>query len=154
MSFEVSKYLGKTFIHGSVDCYGLVREFYKKEFDLDLTNYARSDFWWNNGENLYMENFKKEGFYLLNDSDEPQFGDLYLIALNASVACHAAIYIGDNKILHHVINRLSAVDKYRGCWRNWTVARIRHISNKKEGKDRTQYDFGKKHSGKSDFDLF
>ena len=110
MEFNESKYVGRQFVHGSDDCYGLVRDFYKNEFDIELTNYARSDNWWNCGQDLYMQNFKKEGFYLLGDLDEPQFGDLYLIAFQASVACHAAIYIGENKVLHHVVNRLSKVD--------------------------------------------
>ena len=94
-----------------------------------------------------MENFKNEGFYLLDDSEEPQFGDIYLIAFKAKVACHAAIYIGENKVLHHIVNRLSAVDSYKGYLRNWTVARIRHISNKKDYKERKLYDFSKRYSG-------
>ncbi len=138
--FNTDSYCGKAFVHGDTDCYGLIREFYKNEFDIDLTNYARADFWWDNGENLYIQNFKKEGFYLLEDDEEAQFGDLFLIALGSSVACHGAIYIGDGFILHHVIGRLSSVDKYRGMWKNLTVARIRHIQNKKQ-KVRKPYEF-------------
>lgn len=149
MSFNYTRYIGREFNHGTDDCYGLVRDFYKNEFDIDLTNYARSDFWWNNGENLYMDNFKNEGFYLLDDSEEPQFGDIYLIAFKAKVACHAAIYIGENKVLHHIVNRLSAVDSYKGYLRNWTVARIRHVSNKKDYKERKLYDFSKRYSGQA-----
>lgn len=149
MEFNESKYIGKQFVHGETDCYSLVRDFYKNEFDIELTNYARSDNWWNCGQDLYMQNFKKEGFYLLGDLDEPQFGDLYLIAFQASVACHAAIYVGENKVLHHVVNRLSKVDRYQGYLRNWTVARIRHISQKKNGKERKLYDFSKRFGGKA-----
>ncbi len=144
MSFNPAPYIGKKFIHGSDDCYGLVREFYEKEFGVKLTNYARVDNWWNEGGNMYMDNFKKEGFYLLGDRDEPLFGDLYLIAFCAPVACHAAIYIGDGKILHHVTNRISCVERYRGCWRNWTVARIRHESQKGVRPERREYDFSKR----------
>lgn len=142
--FDPSPYVGKKFVHGIDDCYSLVREFYEREFGLQLTNYARPDNWWNDGGNLYMDNFKKEGFYIVDELEDKQFGDLFLIAFGAKVACHAAIYVGDNKILHHVTNRLSTVDKYAGCWRNWTLARIRHISNKKDIKERTPFDWGRR----------
>lgn len=123
---DFSKYVGIPFVHGDTDCYGLIREFYKNEFGIELRNYARSDYWWNKGQNLYMDNFRKEGFYLLDDLEEPQFGDLFLIALGCSVASHGAIYIGENKILQHVQDHLSSIDRYMGVFKNCTLARIRH----------------------------
>lgn len=57
------------------------------------------------------------------------FGDLILVALGASAACHGAIYLGNGKILHHVQNRLSSIDRYDTLWKNWTVGVIRHKSN-------------------------
>lgn len=140
MKFDPSPYLGRQFVHGIDDCYTLFRDFYAREFGIELTNYARPDNWWNEGGNLYMDNFKKEGFYIVDETEEKKFGDVFLIAFCAKVACHAAVYIGDNKILHHVTNRLSSVDKYSGCWRNWTLARIRHISNKNLPLERKPFD--------------
>ena len=126
MEVDVSKYIGRKFVHGSTDCYSLVRDFYKNEFGIELTDYARVEFWWNKGQNLYMDNFRNEGFYLLDDSQAPQVGDLYLIALGCSVASHAAIWVGNNRILHHVQDRLSSVDRDMSVFRNNTLARIRH----------------------------
>lgn len=126
MDKKLLKYTGKPFVHGSDDCYGLVREFYKNEFNIELTNYARANNWWNEGQNLYMDNFKKEGFYLVDELEEPQYGDLYLIALGCSVASHAAIYVGENKVLQHVQDHLSSIDRYMGVFKNCTLARIRH----------------------------
>lgn len=126
MNEDLSKYLGREFVHGTTDCYSLIRDFYKNEFNIELRDYARADFWWNNGQNLYMENFKKEGFYQLDDLEEPQFGDIFLIALGCSVASHGAIYIGENKILQHVQDHLSSIDRYMGVFKNCTLARIRH----------------------------
>lgn len=131
---DLSKYIGRKFVHGSTDCYGLIRDFYKEEFGIELTDYARCDNWWNEGKNLYMDNFKNEGFYLLDDMEEPQFGDIFLIALGCSVPSHGAIYVGENKILQHVQSRLSSIDKYMGVFRNCTLARIRHKKVSKERK--------------------
>ena len=77
---KLDKYIGKKFNHGKSDCYSLIREFYKDEFGLELTDYARPDYWWNNGGNLYMDNFQNEGFRLLGDNEELQYGDVLLIA--------------------------------------------------------------------------
>lgn len=137
---DLSKYVGRAFVHGDTDCYGLIRDFYKDEFGIELTNYARNDGWWNEGQNLYIDNFKKEGFYLLDDMEESQFGDLFLIALGCSVASHGAIYIGENKILQHVQDHLSSIDRYMGVFKNCTLARIRHKDVGKERKKEYAFD--------------
>lgn len=137
---DLSKYIGIPFVDGSDDCYGLIRKFYKEEFNIELRDYERDFGWWNEGKNLYMDNFKREGFYLLDDLEPSQYGDIYLIALGCSVASHGAIYVGENKILHHVQNRPSSVDRYMGVFRNCTLAKIRHKSLGKERKVEYEFD--------------
>lgn len=110
--------------HGVLDCYSLIRDFYRDNFEIELSDYARPDDWWHHGMDLYMENFRKEGFEPVDDDPRP--GDLFLIAVQTEVACHAAVYIGDGKILHHLIGRMSRVETYRGYWRQNTLAHIRH----------------------------
>lgn len=133
--------LGKDFLYGTDDCFSLVRGFYKENYDIYITNYATPNGWWNEGENFYMNLFKQEGFYILDDLDELIEGDVLLIALGAKVASHAAVYIGDNKIVHHPVGRKSCVDVYKGLWKNCTLARIRHISRKNVKPERKDYDF-------------
>lgn len=123
------KYTSRPFRFGITDCYTIVRDFYKNEFGITLRNYARYDKFWED-ESLYLKFFKNEDFVLVDD--ELQFGDVILVALGASVACHAAVYLGNGKILHHVQNRLSTIDNYRGLWKNMTVAVVR---NRKVAKD-------------------
>ena len=137
---DLSKYTGKKFIDGSADCYGLIREFYKNEFGIELKDYARYYGWWEEGKNLYMDNFRNEGFYLLDDTEESQYGDVFLIALGCSVASHGAIYVGENKILHHVQDRLSSIDRYMGVFRNCTLARLRHKQVAEERKKEYEFD--------------
>jgi len=137
---DLSKYVGRPFVHGDTDCYGLIRDFYKDQFGIELTNYARTDNWWNEGQNLYVDNFKNEGFYLLDDMEDSQFGDIFLIALGCSVASHGAIYIGENKILQHVQDHLSSIDRYMGVFKNCTLARIRHKNIGPERKKEYAFD--------------
>ena len=89
-------YVGREFSHGIVDCYSLCRDWYRHEFGLDLYNYPRRDQWWENGENLYLENFQKEGFHRI-PVEELQRGDALLMQLASDVPNHAAIYLGDQQ---------------------------------------------------------
>lgn len=124
------KYLGVPYRYGTTDCFTTVRNFYKEELGLTFPNYARYSKFWEEGWSMWLKYLPEEGFYLLDDLEEPLFGDLYIIALGASVGCHGAIYIGNNLILHHPVNRLSCIDKYKGLWKNRTVGKYRHISLK------------------------
>lgn len=139
---------GRQFVHGSADCYGLCRDFYRDNLGLELTNYARPDFWWDSGLNLYMDNFEAEGFEVLHGpSRDWQVCDAFLIARGAKsgVATHAAVYIGGDKILHHYHGRLSNVEPFVGVWRNKMVAALRHKSMRDYRPDlgMTTYDLAK-----------
>lgn len=127
---DFRNYVGIDFVHGSTDCYGLIRRVYSELFHIELTNYARPDNWWDHPDeyNLYMNNFEKEGFRLI-DSDLPrtwEVGDLILMAIQSEVPCHAAIYIGNGKILHHFYGRKSTIENYCRIWKNTTTGVIRH----------------------------
>ena len=106
-------YVGREFSHGIVDCYSLVRDFYKREFNLELKDYNRRDQWWYKGENMYLDNFAKEGFKEI-DISEVGYGDLFLMQLESPVPNHAAIYLDQGIVLHHVQGRLSSRDVYGG----------------------------------------
>jgi len=120
-------YVGREFSHGLVDCYTLVRDFYKREFLIDLYDYHRLDKWWDNGENLYLDNFNKEGFTEIPFEDM-QYGSVLLMHLESDVPNHAAIYINDQLILHHVQGRLSSRDVYGGYYQKTTAKVLRHES--------------------------
>lgn len=119
--------IGIPFVHGSDDCYGLARRFYKDNFGLSLSDYARPDGWWDAGLNLYDENFRKEGFQPIDiELKDMEIGDAMLMAIRTEHACHCAMYIGDGMMLHHFIKRRSETTRIAGPWRNRTVAIIRH----------------------------
>lgn len=120
---------GIPFNYGTTDCYGLVRSFYQDNFDIELTNYARIEDWWDKGLNLFMDYFHTEGFVPVDDHpSEWRPGDLILMSILSPVANHSAILLPEGKILHHMYGQLSKIDYYKGSYRNHTVAVLRHKS--------------------------
>jgi proteasome lid subunit RPN8/RPN11 len=120
-------YVGRKFVFGIVDCYSLCRDWYSKEFDLQLTDYQRRDKFWERGENLYVDNFKSEGFRQVPFEDL-HYGDMVLMQLGAALPNHAGIYIGNQQILHHVQGRLSSRDVLGGYYVKSTAMVLRHES--------------------------
>ena len=57
---------------------------------------------------------------------EVQPGDLILMNLVSPVPNHAAIYLGDQQILHHVQGRLSSRDLLGGYYLKCADRAIRH----------------------------
>ena len=78
-----------------------------------MPNFEREDYWWEDGGNLYLDNIETQGFEQVK---EPQIGDVILISVGANVPNHAAIYVGDQMVLHHAPKRLSKRDLYDGYW--------------------------------------
>ena len=120
--------LGRPFVYGSSDCYGLARDFYRDNWGLELTDYARPDGWSDAGQNLLVDNFTKEGFKLVHD--EPihlmRPGDALLVALRSAVPNHIGIYLGDSLVLHHYQGQLSNTHPFSGIFRNMVCAHVRH----------------------------
>lgn len=106
--------IGRDFQHGIMDCYTLFRDAYHL-CGFDFPNYVRDDDWWNKGLDLYTEHIESNGFYQVKLS-EIQEGDVILFSLISQKANHAAIYIGNNSILHHLPKRLSKRDLFSGYW--------------------------------------
>jgi cell wall-associated NlpC family hydrolase len=124
---NLNQYKGREWQHGSNDCFGLLRCFYLDEYSIHINDYARPDHWWDQGLNLYMENYRKERFSIIDvEPDELRVGDVMLMAIRAPIANHCAIYLGNGEILHHFYGRLSNVELYKGVWFNTTVAQMRH----------------------------
>lgn len=131
--------VGREFFHGSLDCYGLVRDFYRAEMGIELMDFDRPDYWWEDSKSgeLYLDNFEKAGFYKVNG--EPKFGDLIIMQYMSDKANHGGVYIGDkplktqpelhvipNAMLHHPMPRLSERVMYNGYWKDITRVIVRH----------------------------
>lgn len=120
-------YKGRPYVHAIHDCYGIMRDWYSWEWGLHLPDFKREDLWWEKGQNLYLDNFEACGFVQLIDKD-PQQGDMFLIQANGKVPNHAAIWLSDGTILHHVRDRLSGYDPWGGFWLKHSTHHLRHNS--------------------------
>lgn len=121
----VAPLVGREWSHGVLDCYAIIRDWYRQMRGVVLPDFPRHDDWWRRGENLYIDNFIAAGFYPLID-EAPQMGDVILMQVMSPVPNHGAIYLGDNLILHHVQNRLSCRDVYGGMWKKHTTLMLRY----------------------------
>ncbi|MFP3432090.1 C40 family peptidase [Paraburkholderia sp. SIMBA_061] len=122
--------IGRSFAHGVLDCYTLVRDWYRVERGIVLRDFTRSDNWWNEGADLYMENYGAAGFRRLVDGDPLEAGDVILMQIRADVANHAGIYIGNGLMLHHRYGRLSNREVYGGYWLENTRAVLRYVDDR------------------------
>lgn len=121
-------YLERPYAFGVLDCWSLVRDFYRREYAIALGDYPRIEDFWLKGMDFFGQGWKEQGFRQLIDQ-EPAAGDLFLIQTDASgLANHIAIYLGDEVILHHCHGRLSRRDIYGGYWQKHTVIHLRHAT--------------------------
>lgn len=135
--------LGRDYHHGELDCYTLIKDYYARELGIKLGDYERNDRWWEDKDHpsLYLDNFKKEGFVVVND--EIRQHDVLLCRLGRTEHInHAAIFIGDGKlqseqvpdvigdalILHHPYGKQSIREIYGQQWQRRTALVIRHKS--------------------------
>lgn len=124
----VAPLVGREWSHGVLDCYSLVRDWFRSERGVLLPNFARFDDWWKRGENLYLDNFSRVGFEVVNFADLRNLllGDCFLMQVASPVPNHAAVYLGDGLILHHLQGRLSSRDVYGGYWQKVTTHVLRY----------------------------
>lgn len=125
--------IGREFSYGILDCYTLIQDWFARERGVVLPRIdSDDDGWWDRGEDLYMKNFKAFGFNQIGANDELEVGDVILMKVRAAGSPviidtnHAAIYLGDTRILHHLYGRLSSRDVYGGYWREITQLVVRY----------------------------
>lgn len=133
--------LGRSFYHGVLDCYALIKDFYERELGISLLDFDREDKWWENAdhESLYVNNFEKTGFSVVNNL---QYGDVIICTVgDTKHPNHALIFLGENGslksevttetvgtkiILHHLYGRKSAREVYGDIWESKTNLIVRH----------------------------
>ncbi|WP_031524705.1 C40 family peptidase [Siccibacter colletis] len=123
---EDRDYVGRQWVLGFADCWSLIREWYQREHGVVLGNYSVDYEWWVEGkENRYDDNWEREGFVMVAP-ENMQPGDMIMMRVQAPVTNHAAIYLGENLMLHHNFGSLSARVPYGKYYRDRTVRVVRH----------------------------
>lgn len=118
--------IGRPFVHGILDCYALIRDWYREARGIELKDFDRAEEWWAKGGNLYIDHFREAGFEPIGEGDAIQEGDVILMQIQSKVANHAAIYLGRDVMIHHLMNRLSCREIYGGYWKKNTRLVIRY----------------------------
>lgn len=101
--------------HGVTDCFSLIRDWFAIEHQINLPDYPRAWEWWqgskdagkdkNKDNDLYRNNFAAHGFRMLEDDTPREIGDVAMMHILGPVINHAAIWIGQGLILHHLAGR-------------------------------------------------
>lgn len=128
MTLSYQHLVGREFLPGVRDCYDIVICFFRENFGLELTDYARPSDWRADGNDLIRDLYEREGFEMLTDwrPKDLRPGDVLCTAIGESAPNHLMIFVGDNKVIHHLAGRLSVEEHYRDFHRNATCFVLRH----------------------------
>ena len=135
--------INREYIHGVLDCFSIVRDYYSRELGIEIDNFERADKWWESASNsdLYIDNFASQGFVQVQDL---QRHDVILCRVQPTeYVNHALIYLGDDGslsseatekvigehlVLHHPYMRRSRREIYGNVWQSRTAIIVRHRS--------------------------
>ena len=106
----------------------MVCDVYRENFGLELTDYARPNDWQSELEDIIRNVYERDGFQMITDwkAKDLHPGDLLCMAVGETKPNHLAVYVGDNKVVHHLYGRLSTEDPFRDFFRNTTCFILRH----------------------------
>lgn len=127
-TFNTAPLESKPFILGFQDCFTVVRDFFKLNFDLDMPDIARPNDWEAEKDDLIGKFYDICGFEKLDPEDNwpPRPADLLVCTFGGSVPNHLVVFLGGNEILHHKINMLSGRELMRPAWKRATAYILRH----------------------------
>lgn len=117
--------LGREWCHGLLDCYSLIRDYYRVELNISIPDYDRDFEWWLNGKNLYEENFRAAGFEEV-DLQNIAKHDVILMQVQSPVINHGGVFLGGDKFIHHLHGRLSSRDILGGYYLKSLCKVLRH----------------------------
>lgn len=115
---------GRQFVLGHADCWTLLMDYFRTEHSITLPNYSVDRHWWEQGENLYMDNWYECGFREF--SGPPRPGDVVIMQVQSPVANHAGVLLEGNMLLHHMYGQLSQRVPYGGYYLDRTIKIVRH----------------------------
>lgn len=115
--------IGRKYIHNVYDCFTLVRDFYFKEFIIDVGSHPRPPEWEEWNPHYINNTYKNLGFIDIKKEDI-KYGDVVLFAIASRTSNHVGIYLGDDKFIHHLYQRTSSIDTF-SKWNRQLIKVIR-----------------------------
>lgn len=115
----IKKLKGREFKEGFVDCYDSMKDFYYL-CGVDLGSYNPGDGFripdWHKepgAKSPFIENLAREGFFQIEKMEDMIEGDVIISLLGSNVPNHSLVYLGNNRVFHHLPERLSGVEPLR-----------------------------------------
>ena len=102
---------GREFIHGVLDCYGLVRAWFWQTRRFKPLDFPHDPSWWSKGNaDLYAAGIAKAGFVRIDASQaKPGDGMLFKSSAKGVPPHHAGVLIDENRLLHHKVGERSKI---------------------------------------------
>lgn len=119
-----NEYVGRNFDIGKTDCFGLMRDFYKAELNINLNNYKRDQDWKTYLSELFDKRFKTEGFEEV--SQLQKYDCILFKSKKNGPSSHIAVYLGDGLMLHQPQKSFSRIEEYSERHKKLTNKIIRH----------------------------
>ncbi|MGV2866461.1 C40 family peptidase [Achromobacter sp. AGC39] len=123
-------YEGRPYVAGCFDCWSLVVDYMAREHNVLLNRYPYTQADGTPGFHLFdTDAYVDEGLVLLTDRKKVFLpGDiLFMQVLDGNRPDHCAVYIGDDRILHHNHGRNSSIDVF-GTRSKYVTHHLRHES--------------------------
>ncbi len=114
---------GREFVYGQADCCRLIQDAYHL-CGLDVSDHVRTDLDGDANNQALLNYFNNNQYFIRVDNI--QAGDIILTSSSHGTPDHAALYLGDDEILHHVHNQLSRREPYGVFWQRKTHSVWRH----------------------------
>lgn len=138
------QYSGRPFLLGFADCLWLVKDYYqytlninfipeaevlkqnvsKEEYDLLITKRFTNEAEYVKDNDYLKKYFETNGFREVKDIKKNDV--LIMKTKTYNFPIHCAIYLGDNKILHHPGDAISTVERLSNEYKKWVIYIMRH----------------------------
>jgi len=113
-TYKPEPLIGRSFIWGFQDCFGLFRDSLILNKGKSLPDYDRDENFREFNFNIIESELPKQGFVEVG-INELEEGDLLTFKSKGILPKHLAVYMGEGKMMHHPIGKLSIVEDV-GKW--------------------------------------
>lgn len=125
-------YVGREWSYSYRNCYDLMKDFYQREFSIELPEFYLSHptAWEDEGWNMYLDNLPRNGFIQQKLSDYI-FGDVFLMKIGRAFSPNhigIALEPEKNQFLHHLTDRVSEISTLNQPYRRRICSVWRHRS--------------------------
>ena len=102
--------IDRDYIPNVFDCYTIVRDYYKLNYDYSLAMLPRTATWSKDSPSLMLENLENQGLTKVRNIGKLVEGDVLVFCIGSSLPTHVAIYLKDGEFIHHLNGRKSSTD--------------------------------------------